>query len=138
MALMCLSLLAAIAIIALFESETLIPGLIEKGSQTEFLLLALMEMLTVCVIPAALRLFKLKAVRRDIASAPARGLRRWGALRMAMLCGAMLANTLLYYVTPLNVAFGYMAIICLICLIFVSPTMRRCEAEAGIGENEQD
>lgn len=134
---MCLSLAAAVVIIALFESEAVMPGVIEKGSQAEFLLLTLMEMLTVCMIPAALRLFKTKRVRRDIASEPVRGLQRWGVVRMSMLCGTMVINILLYYITPLNVAFAYMAIICLISLVFINPTMRRCEAEAGADDNKR-
>lgn len=135
---MCISLATAIVIIALFESDTLMPGIIEKGSQAEFLLLTLMEMFTVCMIPLSLRLFKFKPVRRDIVSSPVKGLQRWGVIRMSMLCGTMVVNTLLYYITPLNVAFGYMAIICLICLVFINPTMRRCEAEAGVDENKQE
>lgn len=135
---MYLSLALAAVIIALFESDTLLPGVIEKGSQTEFLLLTLMEVVTVCVVPLALRLFKFKSVSSSIAATPVRGLQKWGVVRMSLLCDTMVANTLLYYLTPLNVAFGYMAIICLISLLFVNPTVRRCEAEAGIGGDAQE
>lgn len=127
---MYLSIATAVIIVALFESNLLMPSLIEKGSQTEFLLLTIMEIVTVCVVPLALRLFKFKFVSREIEASPTQGLQKWGVIRMALLCDTMVLNTLLYYATPLNVAFGYMAIICLICLIFVNPTVRRCEAEA--------
>ena len=33
----------------------------------------------------------------------------------------------------MNVAFGYMAIILLLSLCFVLPTMARCEAEMNVG-----
>lgn len=126
------SLAATMVIIVLFETETVPPGLLEKGSLPEFLLQLLMEMATICIVPVALRLFKFGFVKRAIAASPISGLRRWGVVRMAMLCVTMLANTLLYYITPLNVAFAYMAMICLICLMFVNPTLKRCNAEAGV------
>lgn len=131
------SIAAALVIIILFETGTLLPGMIEAGSQAEFLLQTLMEVLTVCIIPLALRLFKFGFVRRAIEAAPVQGLQRWGVVRMTMLCDTMLANTLLYYITPLDVAFGYMAIICLICLVFVKPTLERCMAEAGMDEADE-
>ena len=60
---------------------------------------------------------------------------------MLMLCLPMVANTLLYYIY-MNVAFGYMAIILLLSLCFVLPTMARCEAEMNAGslmaEHQQD
>lgn len=126
-----------LVIIVLFESELIIPGVVQKGSQTEFLLLTLMEVVTICAIPLALRLFKFKFVSRAIAASPAEGLQKWGVIRMALLCDTMVINTLLYYITPLNVAFGYMAIICVICLLFVNPTVERCEAEADIHADTQ-
>jgi len=126
------SLAAAVLIIVLFETETVLPGVIEKGSETEFLLQIFMEIVTICIVPVALRLFKFGFVKRAIAVSPVSGLQRWGVVRMAMLCDTMIVNTLLYYITPLNVAFGYMAIICLICLVFVNPTLKRCNAEVGV------
>lgn len=132
------SVAAVVMIIVLFESDIVLPGIIEKGSQTEFIMLIMMELITVSMIPLALRLFKFDFVKRSIAAKPIAGLQRWGVVRMAMLCDTMVVNTLLYYLTPLNVAFGYMAIICLICLVFVNPTLRRCIAEAGLeGDTEK-
>ena len=50
---------------------------------------------------------------------------------MAMLCVPMTANTLLYYLFGLNVAFGYMGMICLLCLVFIYPSTARCTAETN-------
>ena len=88
------------------------------------------ELLTLCVIPLALRLFRFKTVAARLTSADE--LLRWGMIRMLMLCLPMVANTLLYYIY-MNVAFGYMAIILLLSLCFVLPTMARCEAEMNVG-----
>jgi hypothetical protein len=55
-------------------------------------------------------------------------LRKWGVLRLSMLEVPLLANTLFYYIY-MNTTFGYMAIILLICLAFVYPSMNRCLAD---------
>lgn len=125
------TLIAAVAVagvmVALFETDVLPCGMLksEAGSD-EFVAATLMELLTLCSIPVALRLFKFGCVQRRLVSAGA--LLRFGLLRLVTLCALMVANTLLYYMY-MNVAFGYMAIILLLCLMFVLPTMARCEAE---------
>ena len=48
-----------------------------------------------------------------------------GMLRLSLLLIPMQVNTLLYYLY-MNPAFGYMAIILLLCLPFVYPSMNRC------------
>jgi len=122
--------LAAVMIIAiLFETDRLLPGLIEKDSQAEFLLLTGMELLTICTIPVAMRLFKFSFVNHAIAVAPERGLLCWGSVRMFLVCVPMIANAALYYLTAVRVAFFYMAAIGVICLVFINPTMKRCLAE---------
>lgn len=133
---MYISLALTLAIIILFETETLLPGMVEKGSQAEFLIVTIMEIATVCIIPLALRLFKFKTVERELTASPVSALQKWGVVRMALICDTMTLNTLLYYITPLDVALGYMAIICFICLIFVNPTMRRCLAETNTTEDD--
>ena len=91
-----------------------------------------MELLTLCIIPVSLRLFKFGAVSRRLVSAES--LLKYGMVRMLMLCLPMLANTLLYYLY-MNVAFGYMAIIVFLCLAFVLPTKTRCESEVPANNN---
>ena len=117
-------------IVVLFETDVLQCGvLLDDSGSGEFVVLTFMELLTLCVIPVALRLFKFKSVVESLAAPKA--LLRWGMLRLAMLCLPMVANTLLYYLY-FNVAFGYMGIILLLCLAFVLPTARRCVTEARL------
>jgi len=119
----------ALAVVLLFESGTLEFGYYAGSSQeAEFLLTTMMELLTLAAIPLALRLFKFKMVRNELLQRQAAGLMKWGVLRLLMLLVPLLVNTLLYYMYA-NVAFGYMAIILVIVLPFVYPSMDRCIAE---------
>lgn len=126
------SILVTLATVVLYETETLLPGDLSGDKNTEFITVSVMELLTICLVPLALRLFKLKRINAELTSTQGRALAKWGSARMAMLCVPMIANTLLYYLSGLNVAFGYMAIICLVCLTFVYPGTARCLAETGM------
>lgn len=123
----CASVGVSLLMAALFEADLLPCGIL-KGSDAggEFVAATLMELLTLCVIPVALRLFRFRRVADSLTTCGA--LRRWGMLRLLMLCVPMVVNTLLYYLY-MNVAFGYMGIILLLCLAFVLPTRQRCESE---------
>ncbi|MDO4160686.1 MAG: hypothetical protein Q4D41_09545 [Prevotellaceae bacterium] len=129
MAEMLFSIAVSLIIVVLFETDTLLPGTFAADTNTEFLSVTMMEIITICAIPFALRLFKFKGVNRSLSADKERGLLVWGSVRMMGLCLPMMVNTLLYYLFSFNVAFGYMAIICLICLVFIYPSMRRCLAE---------
>ena len=125
-----LSLLAVV----LFETDILPFGYYaDTSTQAEFLLTTMMELLTLAVIPLSLKLFKFKGVRADLVARKAASLKKWGLLRLLMLLVPMLVNTLLYYAYA-NTAFGYMAIVLLIVLPFVYPSMERCEAETTAEE----
>ena len=119
----------ALIVVVLFETDVLMFGYYAgSGQQAEFLLTTMMELLTLAVIPLALKLFKFKRVHADLVSRKAEALRKWGLLRLLMLLVPLLVNTLLYYAYA-NVAFGYMAIILVIVLPFVYPSMQRCQSE---------
>lgn len=118
-----------LAAVAAFETDLLEFGyLADSDQQAEFLLTTMMELLTLALIPLALRLFKFKMVHDELMARPVEALRKWGTLRLLMLEVPMLTNTLLYYAYA-NTAFGYMAIIIAIALAFVYPSMNRCIAE---------
>lgn len=122
-----------LVIAALFESDLLPTGILKDDvGSDEFWAATIMELLTLCIIPMSLRLFKFGAVSRRLVSAES--LLKYGMVRMLMLCLPMLANTLLYYLY-MNVAFGYMAIIVFLCLAFVLPTKTRCESEVSVNNN---
>ena len=117
----------SIVLVALFETDLLPCGMM-KGidASGEFVVATAMELVTLCVVPLALRLFRFRCVSKRLTDA--RALLCWGFIRMLMLCVPMVVNTLLYYVY-MNVAFGYMGIVLLISLAFVWPTKSRCESE---------
>ena len=118
----------AIAMVVLFETETLPTGVLAEEKQSEFLLVSLMELTTLGGVFLALRLFKFEAVHRDLITRKAPALLKWGMTRLALLLVPMLVNTLLYYIY-MNTTFGYMAIIQFLCLPFVFPSAGRCLAE---------
>ena len=119
----------ALIVVVLFETDVLMFGYYAgSGEQAEFLLTTMMELLTLAVIPLALKLFKFPRVHADLVSRKAEALRKWGLLRLLMLLVPLLVNTLLYYAYA-NVAFGYMAIILVIVLPFVYPSIERCQSE---------
>ncbi|MBR1427811.1 MAG: hypothetical protein IJ582_02115 [Prevotella sp.] len=118
----------ALALVAFYETDLVLPGSLAGDTNSSFLLLTAMELYTVCVIPFSLYLFKIPKVHSALLSTPASSLLRYGRLRLLILGLGLVANTLLYYMT-LNVAFGYMAIIFLLVFPFVYPSKARCHAE---------
>lgn len=124
------SIVVAVIIVILYETETLLPGDLSEDKNAEFLLTSLMELLTICLIPLSLRLFKFNKIHQTLIATREQGLKKLGSLRMMMLCLPMVINTLLYYLF-MNVAFGYMAIIGLICIPFIYPSESRCISETS-------
>ena len=121
----------ALTTVVLFETGVLEFGFYAASSeQAEFLLTTMMELLTLAVIPLALKMFKFGRVKKDLLSRKADALRKWGMLRLLMLLVPLVVNTLLYYMYA-NTTFGYMAIILVIVLPFVYPSMNRCLAETS-------
>lgn len=116
--------------VTLFESGMLPAGILAGTGNTEFVFTMAMELITICAIPVAVRLFKFKRINNELKTGGGNALMKWGSIRMLMLSEPLFANTVLYYLF-MNVAFGYMAIILLICLMFISPGKRRCKAETG-------
>lgn len=128
------SIAVSLVIVILFETDVLLPGVLADNTTDEFLTVSCMEIITVCMIPLALRLFRFCKVSSELKSGHRQALVKWGSLRMAMLCVPMMANTLMYYLYGFNVAFSYMGIICLICLPLIYPSTSRCANETGMQE----
>ncbi|MBQ9570048.1 MAG: hypothetical protein IJR30_01550 [Prevotella sp.] len=129
-------LLPVVTIIILFECGILDPGILKGGSTGEFILLTIMELVTLGVIPLALYLFKIKRVRNDLYDRKEKALQQWGLLRMDLLSVPMIINTLLYYLF-MNVSFGYLAIILFICVFFIYPSEGRCIDEVTPEEDQK-
>ena len=120
----------ALLLVGLYEMEILAPTDMASDATLMFVILTMMELVTIVVIPVALKLFCLKAIHRKLVNQKGDALLPWGTARLNMLCLPMLVNTFMYYQT-MSPAFGYMAIILFLCLFFVYPSIGRCEAEAS-------
>lgn len=64
-------LAVALLIVVVFETELLTPGSLGGDKAAEFPILTAMELLTVCLIPFSLYLFRVKSVRQNLLAAPA-------------------------------------------------------------------
>lgn len=123
----------AVAVVVGFESDLLEVGACAEDVFVKYQMLMLMEVLTICFIPMALKMFSLSAVRSRLKADGVRGLALFGSCRMAMIGAPLVANTILYYMS-MSVAYGYMAIIGGLCFTFAYPSMGRCINETNIGE----
>lgn len=120
----------SLAIVTLYECDVLTAANYNGHGVSEYHTVMIMELLTICLIPFSLRLFKFKHVRRQLTSNAASALRKWGAIRLFMIALPMIINTILYY-QFMNVAFGYLAIICLLSLAFIYPSKAKCDQETN-------
>jgi len=118
----------SVLIVCLFEFHLLPSGECVEERQTEFLLQSIMSLLTICLLPLMLRLFKFQKVASDLQRRKENALSRWGTLRLVAIGVLMFANTLLYYLFA-NVSFGYLAIIVLLASFFIFPSLSRCKQE---------
>ena len=118
----------ALVFIVLFETDLLPVGVKADDKQSEFVLTALMEIISLGAAFLGLRLFKFKAIHNDLIRRKETAMWKWGMTRLLILEAPMVINTLLYYIY-MNTTFGYLGIILLLCLPFVFPSLSRCEAE---------
>ena len=117
-------------LIVLFETEVLESGVMAEDKQSEFLLTFVMELVSLGAAFLGLRLFKFKTVHDDLVTRKEAAMMKWGLIRLLILELPMVADTLLYYIY-MYTTFGYLAIILLLCLPFVFPTLNRCLAETS-------
>jgi len=106
--------------------------------ETVFVVSTLMILLTLAAIPIGLRLFKFRKVADDLRQRGELALLKWGVLRLSMIGDLLVINTLLYYIFGFEPAFGYLAVICLLSMPFIVPTMSRCEAEVTVDETHDE
>lgn len=124
-------------IVVLFEVGVLDywKGGYTRWAEAEFIVLTVMEVLTVVSIPFALKFLKLKMIKKQFDKAPVRveKYKELALIRMEILILPMIFNTLFYYLF-MQTSFGYLAIIQLICLCFITPSKSRCERESALQE----
>lgn len=129
-------LLFALLIIVAYESGCVEPGAMADDKVGQFWLQLIMEVLTIGLIPLALRLFKFGKVRTDLKNRGEKSLLMWAMIRMDMLFLPMIANALFYEMT-LSPAFGYLGIILFLCIFLIAPTNKRCEGELTFDDNDK-
>ena len=115
----------ALVIIVLFETDVLPVGVKADDKQSDFVMVALMEIISLGAAFLGLRLFKFKPIHDDLVSRPETAMWKWGMSRLLILEVPMVIDTLLYYIY-MNTTFGYLGIMLLLCLPFVVPTLNRC------------
>ena len=137
-------IVATLLLVVLCETGVLETGLMATNKEAEFITATTMELITLGGVFFALRLFKFGAIHQQLVTRKAPALLQFGLVRLVMIEAMMLFNTLFYYMY-MNTTFGYMAIMQLLCLPFVCPTMSRCidettpegeEKTASEGEEE--
>ncbi|MBP1540234.1 MAG: hypothetical protein ILA29_07790 [Prevotella sp.] len=117
-------------IVILFETELILPGSLALNTRQCFVVATIMELLTIVIIPFALRLFKFKKINSLLTDEDQRweNLLSYGTMRILMLSVPMIVNTLCYYLF-MSTAFAYLAIILFLCMFFVYPSVDKCVAE---------
>ena len=106
-------------------------GIMHDDKSSDFIMTSIMEIITICLIPVSLRLFKFKKIRNGILSDTTENhssFIAWAIVRLGMLQLPMIVNAILYYMY-MNVAFGYMGIILFLVSFFIFPTVERCNFE---------
>ena len=92
--------------------------------------------LSILIIPLALKLFKFKTVNDKLITNKSEALLYYGIIRMAILNNMLLLNTALYAILFGSPTYGYLAIIFLIAMIFIYPSRGRCYSEVGMEYTE--
>lgn len=128
MAFFVFAIVFALAAVVAYETGFMESGLFAERKISEFIFVSLMELLTLGGVFLALRLFKFNKVHDDLVAKKEHALFKWGLLRLALILIPMVGNTYLYYMF-MNTTFGYLAIIQLLSLPFVYPSMSRCKSE---------
>ena len=126
----------ALAIVTIYETGILDVGVFASGKEDEFVVMSVMELLTIATIPLSLRLFKFGKIAFCLKEKRELALLKWGIVRISMLGALLLLNTVLYYLY-MSTTFGYMAIIVLLCMIFIYPSLDRCYYELSITDKKE-
>ncbi len=119
----------SVIILILGETDIIPNGILVGENQADFVIMSVMELLTIVVIPVALKLFKFKSIAsRLISEDSLKALNCWGQVRLLLLSVPMIVNLVCYYLF-VKVGFSYLAIILFLSLFFVYPSLSRCYNE---------
>lgn len=118
----------AALVILIFELNIVWPGDLAGQTRTDFFVECAMVLLTIIMIPLALRLFKFKKIHNALLQKKEVALKKWGVIRILMLGLPMIANIVCYYLF-VNPGYSYLALILFLSMMFVFPTLEKCYAE---------
>ncbi len=120
----------AAGIVIFGESGTVFDSIdTTTGGTTEYSVLTVMELITVCLLPLALKMMGIRKIT-DLVRKDDKKYTSFAAIRLAMIGVPLVVNIIAYYIF-MNVAFAYLAIIGAVCLAFVYPSHVRKESEQG-------
>lgn len=109
----------------------------ETTREQRFICSTVMILLTIALLPLSLRLFKFKRISNDLQERKAPALAKWGTLRLCVMGALLVVNTFHYYAFEMEPSYGYLAVVTLLCMPFVIPTMSRCEEEVKTPEIQE-
>lgn len=113
-------------------------GIFAKATRGQrFVCSTVMILLTISLLPLSLRLFRFKPISNDLQQRKEQALACWGTLRLCVLGALLVLNTFLYYAFELEASYGYLAVVTLLCMPFVIPTLSRCEDEVKSPETPE-
>ncbi|MCR4993948.1 MAG: hypothetical protein K6A32_00990 [Bacteroidales bacterium] len=133
-----IALLVYAALLAIgFETNVLEAGVLAGDDLITYWLSLASVAHIIVLLPVALRLMKFKRVQRAIAENDTMYL-RWGLVRLLLLGGALLFNTLTYYLLGFYPTCGYLALMALVAFLFVWPSKDNMTYEQSLNEYSKE
>ena len=131
---------APLLLVALYETGLYQEGLLAGNAQMEYILQSVSILLTIGLIPFALRMFNLNLVKR-IKELPLqqalKSYQTWSMLRLALLFVPAILALSFYYLT-MNTTNLFCACMALIATLFCVPSENRIKNELDLPENLND
>lgn len=131
---------APLLIVVLYETGLYQEGLLAGNAQMEYILQSVSILLTIGLIPFALRMFNLNLVKR-IKELPLqqalKSYQIWSILRLALLFVPAILALSFYYLT-MNTTNLFCACMALIATLFCVPSENRIKNELDLPENLND
>ena len=131
---------APLLLVVLYETGLYQEGMIAGNAQMEYILQSVSILLTIGLIPFALRMFNLNLVKR-IKELPLqqalKSYQTWSILRLALLFVPAILALSFYYLT-MNTTNLFCACMALIATLFCVPSENRIKNELDLPENLND
>ena len=131
---------APLLLVVLYETGLYQEGMIAGNAQMEYILQSVSILLTIGLIPFALRMFNMNLVKRikDLPLQQAlKSYQTWSLLRLALLFVPAIMALSFYYLT-MNTTNLFCACMALIATLFCVPSESRIKNELDLPENLND